>query len=330
MTSPFDGFTQGLMTGGQLGRGIRERGQERALTSAYQTGGMTGARDAAFGQGNFQLGGQLDSRVQADAARTRSEGITGALKTGDYTGAMDFASSPEELASIQQFKASATAAEVTQASQKAGQMAAVIESVQGLPPEQQLQAARTAAAQFGVDPNNINEQTISQLPALRLQALGLKAYLDYQQEERAAQRPIIGNGFISLPPGAQVPGQSQAQPRSLGATLPPGWSPVSPSAPPARSSGGAEMRQPTTVNFANPEQARSAISGMVPGVAFTSGTRSAAHNAKVGGVPTSNHVRGRAWDLTPPQGMTMAQLAQKMRSSGLRVLDEGDHVHVSW
>lgn len=132
------------------------------------------------------------------------------------------------------------------------------------------------------------------------------------------------------PPGWSPPAGSAPSTPEYVDQLPPGVRPRSNPAPSARSSGGAEMRQPTTASYANPNQARSAISQAVPGVTFTSGTRSAEHNAKVGGVPTSNHIRGRAWDLVPPQGMSMGQLAQKMRSQGLRALDEGDHVHVSW
>lgn len=140
-----------------------------------------------------------------------------------------------------------------------------------------------------------------------------------------------------LPPPGWSPEQGagssapQGQPTTLGSTLPPGWTVERPNAAPSvRSSGGAEMSQQATAGFANTDEARTAIASIVPGVRFTSGTRSEADNRRVGGVPTSNHRRGRAWDLVPPSGMTMAQLAQTMRAQGLRALNEGDHVHVSW
>ncbi len=85
--------------------------------------------------------------------------------------------------------------------------------------------------------------------------------------------------------------------------------------------------------FANAEDARTQITALVPGTIFTSGQRTPEHNAAVGGVANSNHLDGRAWDMVPPRGMTMAQLADKMKGSGLgfsKVLNEGDHVHVQW
>lgn len=75
------------------------------------------------------------------------------------------------------------------------------------------------------------------------------------------------------------------------------------------------------------------ILAVVPGVNVTSGRRSAERNAAVGGAPNSHHLTGNAYDLTPPPGMTMAQLEQRLRQSGLpfrELINEGDHVHVAW
>lgn len=69
------------------------------------------------------------------------------------------------------------------------------------------------------------------------------------------------------------------------------------------------------------------------GVRITSGARTPEHNAEVGGAKNSYHLRGQAYDLVPPAGMTMAQLETKLRSSGVKfaeLLNEGDHVHVAW
>lgn len=323
-------FNEGLMTGAQLGQGAYRQRQAREVGGLMSGGNYAGAAAAAYGQGDLATGQAIGRFGEQQAATQRGQQITGALKTGDYVAATGFASSPEELAAITAFRESATEAERTAAATKAGNMAAAIQSVQGLPPEQQLTTLRERAPSLGIDPNNITPDVLGQLDTYLMQALGTKAFLEYQQDERAAQRPIIGNGFISLPPGSPMPGQSQ--PQALGATLPPGWTPVNPNQPasgqPARAT--SEMSQPSRVSFRSTDEAANSIRQLVPGVRLTSGTRSVAHNREVGGVPTSNHVRGRAWDLVPPGGMSMAQLASKMRSEGFRAIDEGDHVHVSW
>lgn len=66
-------------------------------------------------------------------------------------------------------------------------------------------------------------------------------------------------------------------------------------------------------------------------VTVTSGKRSPQHNALVGGVPNSDHLTDRARDFIP-QGMSMADAAAKAKQSGkfTKVLNEGDHVHVSY
>lgn len=81
--------------------------------------------------------------------------------------------------------------------------------------------------------------------------------------------------------------------------------------------------------------ARAIIKGI--GGKVTSGYRTPEHNAEVGGVKGSYHTRGRAGDaqaidVTPPKGMTMADLATSIRARmpGAKVINEGDHVHVQW
>lgn len=87
------------------------------------------------------------------------------------------------------------------------------------------------------------------------------------------------------------------------------------------------------VAAANPQ---SYFSGLAGGnVTITSGARSAEHNAEVGGVQNSEHIpgNGTAFDMTPPPGMTTAQLVAKLKASipdAHQILDEGDHVHVGW
>jgi hypothetical protein len=84
---------------------------------------------------------------------------------------------------------------------------------------------------------------------------------------------------------------------------------------------------PTSAGVAAPLRELEAM-----GVRVTSDVRTPERNRAVGGVPNSRHQSGEALDLTPPEGMTMAQLAQetKRRFPQARVINEGDHVHVEW
>lgn len=78
------------------------------------------------------------------------------------------------------------------------------------------------------------------------------------------------------------------------------------------------------------EQIEQLALNAVPGATVTSGARTPAHNAAVGGVPNSYHLTDQARDLTPPPGMSMAAFHNQLQASlpGVKVLNEGDHVHI--
>ncbi len=331
MQNPFEGFQQGLMTGAQLGGRMRQNQQRRELGGLMTSGDFGGAAKAAYGYGDIQTGAALTTVDQQNQARQRGTQIAGALAKSDYDGAMTFASSPAELEAITDFRKNATEEQRAAAVRSATDIASIIEAVQSAPPEQQLALAQQYAPRFGVDPSKITPDVLQQLPALRIQAMGLKDFLAFEQREDAAKRPIIGpNGYMSFPPGTPMPGGTSAIP--LDRLDGDDWEPVRPNQPSSArpAAGGGERSQPVSVSFKSSNEAQAAIEAAAPGVRTTSGRRSAANNRRVGGAPGSFHLQDRARDLIPPSGMSMAQLAATMRAKGFRALDEGDHVHVSW
>ena len=65
----------------------------------------------------------------------------------------------------------------------------------------------------------------------------------------------------------------------------------------------------------------------------TSTWRSVAHNRRVGGVPNSYHLRGRAIDIARRPGVTHSMIAAAFRNAGYQLvesLDEGDHSHFAF
>lgn len=65
----------------------------------------------------------------------------------------------------------------------------------------------------------------------------------------------------------------------------------------------------------------------------TSTWRSVAHNRRVGGVPNSYHLRGRAIDIARRPGVTHSMIAAALRNAGYQLvesLDEGDHSHFAF
>jgi hypothetical protein len=66
---------------------------------------------------------------------------------------------------------------------------------------------------------------------------------------------------------------------------------------------------------------------------LTSGFRSAAHNRRVGGVPNSYHLTGRAIDVERRPGVTHQMVDAALRRAGFLLvesLDEGDHSHFAF
>lgn len=192
MASPFDGFTQGLMTGGQLGRGIREQGQRREIGGLMTAGNLTGARDAAYGQGNLELGGQLDARVRAQATQAREQGVGTALAAGNYDEATRAAGGDVQLlGQIRQWKSQATADEVTAANAKFTNLAALAEAIGSVPdPQERLRIATQMAPMLGINPAEITPEALTDqaLSAIRVRAMGLANALAYEDRQADNRR----------------------------------------------------------------------------------------------------------------------------------------------
>ncbi len=93
----------------------------------------------------------------------------------------------------------------------------------------------------------------------------------------------------------------------------------------------ADVSQTLAAMRADPIAAIKAATGITVPTAY--GARDAARNKAVGGSATSEHLVNAAWDLQPPKGMTMVQLAQRIHDSGIpydQLEIKGNHVHVGF
>lgn len=93
-----------------------------------------------------------------------------------------------------------------------------------------------------------------------------------------------------------------------------------PSAGAAPGAGGGGVVDPVTT-----------LGQTMPGVVFTSGRRTAAGNAAVGGAESSEHLGGHSLDIIPGRsGLTPQQIAANVRAQGGKALIEKDHVHATF
>lgn len=100
----------------------------------------------------------------------------------------------------------------------------------------------------------------------------------------------------------------------------------------ARQYGGGGA--PDTPQAASPEGVRTIVNDLVSrGARITSAKRTPEENARVGGAKNSYHLSGHAYDIVPPPGMSMGELEQQLRATGVRfaeLINEGDHIHIAW
>lgn len=95
--------------------------------------------------------------------------------------------------------------------------------------------------------------------------------------------------------------------------------------PPQAPSGPQASAQPGPM--LNPTQDFPQLAGNFPGTQVSSLYRDPQHNAEVGGVPNSQHMRGTAGDFVVPKAEQPAFIA-KAQSLGYEAIQEGDHIHL--
>lgn len=291
-----------------------QMGVRRQAGNALASGDLSGASNALFQGGDLEAGLAVDS-----AARTRETNTRDRQRSALAAAASGLLYVPE--------------------SQRAAMFQNTIAArliAEGVPQEvvSQITPELLTDAQLRGFVASMGGEVQNAPAGYQWDGAGMR-YIPGGPEDPANQRWQITPYGALPPPGWQPPaGQMPQAPRSLGSSIPQGWStePPRPNQPPSArpAAGGGERSQPVSVSFRSSQQARQSIAQIVPGVTFTSGRRSPADNARVQGARGSFHLQDRAWDLVPPRGMSMAQLASKMRQQGFRVLNEGDHVHVSW
>jgi hypothetical protein len=194
-----------------------------------------------------------------------------------------------------------------------------------------LDHAMPIIQQIDPDPNGENSLTkmLGALPPEHLSNASLHLFTGKLQQEWEGVN--LGNGafgrfsksagtfeqlrqsdakYMNVPPENTLLAVGGEQPPPAAARAAPGASPAAPAA------------QGDPAAFAAPLTAL--------GAKVTSGVRTPAHNAEVGGVPNSQHITGNAVDLVPPPGMTLAQLGDEARRRvpGAKVIVENDHVHI--
>ncbi len=131
-----------------------------------------------------------------------------------------------------------------------------------------------------------------------------------------------GAQTVNVPEGGalyDIPGTGGAQPDAAA---------PSPTAQPS------SAPLPDTPQAASPEGVRTIVNDLVSrGARITSAKRTPEENARVGGAKNSYHLSGHAYDIVPPPGMSMGELEQQLRATGVRfaeLINEGDHIHIAW
>jgi hypothetical protein len=279
----------------------------------------------------------ISDRIGAEGAQARQNMLArqagNAMAGGDYNGAANVFYKGGDLASGQKVQEYSDA----QRKQHAEGAQRIAHGIRGL-------------VASGVDPNEAYQHAMQYAPALGIDPGELqklkpyydkdpKAFLDFVDQQAKHELQIVnrGNGgydVVDKQSGAKIRGVDPRYEQKY-VTLPEGAKAIPIPGTGDTPAGGAAPAEPLAAPAAAPvADPAAAVDGAVRsiGATVTSGLRSPAHNAQVGGVPNSAHLTGQARDIVPPPNMTLAQLGADIqrRVPGAKVLVEKDHVHVQW
>jgi hypothetical protein len=276
----------------------QRQGQVRAnVSTRIANRDLRGAREAAIGGGETGLADAI-GKLSDDERKATADG------------AQAFGSAAYSLRQIPK-------------EQRAQAFDQGVGALAGIVPPEQLAQARAHLEQTGWDDAAIDgyinaATTVDKLLAaqpkptsqmLNLQAAGITP--DDPRYQEAILGSVNPSQYVEF--GSDATGRQLIQTRGMGA-------------------GAPATQAPTPRGGAAGPQIEQLALARVPGARVTSGARTAAHNAEVGGVRNSYHLTDQARDLVPPQGMSVGQLYQTLQptlsAQGLQVINEGDHVHV--
>lgn len=94
----------------------------------------------------------------------------------------------------------------------------------------------------------------------------------------------------------------------------------------------------TNLHNSQAEDPKFKISTLFPGIKLTSAFRTPEHNAKVGGVPDSQHLKNQAADFVLPEGTSFDTFKKQLDLAGIKTTEllhedigtKNEHVHVAW
>lgn len=275
---------------------------------------------AAFGMGQQasvrKQQWELEQKLLDRKEETRGL-VSTRVGTGDYQGAMGAAIEGGE------FDLAGTLSKLDEGQRKQAMteaqiMARAAEQLKAVPADQRPSAYQQIAPmlkQAGFSDDELAAADLSDAGLDVYVAFG-KSVADVLNPPKPGEGFTLGPGAIRYGPDGKVVAQSPYDPvvQADGViySRPPNRGVVPPTASPTPKASG-----PFAVNG-------------VPGDQETSGKRSAARNAAVGGVPNSFHLTGQASDRVPPPGMSMSAYHAELvrRNPDMAVINEGDHVHL--
>jgi len=315
--------------------GLEDRISKNAFGALIQNPNDTEAF-STLAQTNPQLAAQVQPMIKSIKDQALTTQAAQMYAKGDATGARNLLLNAGNLTGAKQFS-DLNAEDHAQLLDIAQKSVPLIATLKNVPVEQRTQAVAAMAPQFaahGWDAEHIKQFASGDLSDQGLNNVIQSAttYADYikQQETAAAvaakanEPYTLGQGQTRFVGGKEI---ASVAPEPKYITTPEGSTStlVNGGATAPVGTGGGHYTGPPLGH-----QIETTVLSLVPGAKPTSGQRSAAHNAEVGGVANSYHLTDNARDIVPPAGMSMGTFAGIIRAKmpGFDVINEKDHVHI--